>query len=60
MSDTATAPKLTQLEVTPSERVLETGAMRQQLAVRAHFGDGTVRDVTRDVVYESSDAAVAV
>src|SRR5207249_952174 len=59
-SDSASAPKLSQLEVTPAQVVIEGGAMRRQLAVRAHFADGSVRDVTREAVYESSDPAVRI
>ena len=40
-------------------RVLREPARWQQLAVRARFADGQVRDVTRLTVFSSSDANVA-
>jgi len=59
-SDVSTAPKLTALEVTPAERVVTAPVTRQPLLVGARFADGTVRDVTRDAVYEPSDPAIHV
>jgi hypothetical protein len=47
------------LEVLPSSRVLNAPARWQQLAVQAHFSDGSSRDVTRFTVFTSSDSAVA-
>ena len=42
------------------KRVLSlTGGQQQQVSVWAHFSDGTQRDVTHLVAYESSDASVA-
>ena len=43
----------------PARRVLNAPARWQQLAVLAHFADGSVRDVTRLTVFSSSDTAVA-
>src|SRR5207244_7311279 len=40
-------------------RVLHAPGRRQQLAVLAHFSNGSVRDVTRLTVFSSSDEAVA-
>ena len=49
----------TKIEVLPGSRVLNAPARWQQLAVMAHFADGSVRDVTRLTVFSSSDTAVA-
>ncbi len=48
------------LEVSPSaKRVLRLEAGPQQIAAVAHFSDGSSRDVTHLVAYESSDTSVA-
>src|SRR5262249_3050348 len=52
-------PGLRRIEVLPGSRVQNSPARWQQLAVLAHFSDGSVRDVTRLTVFTSSDAAVA-
>jgi hypothetical protein len=52
------APTLERLSVLPPQRVLERSA-EQQLAVLAHFSDGTVRDVTRQAQFQSNEGAVA-
>jgi len=52
-NDAGTAPKLQQIEVTPSEQVLVEPADRVQLQVRAKFSDGTARDITSLAVYDS-------
>jgi Protein of unknown function (DUF1553)/Protein of unknown function (DUF1549) len=57
--DPASLPSLTTLDVLPGSRVLVQPARWQQLAVLAHFSDGSVCDVTRLTVFTSSDAAVA-
>ncbi len=57
--DPADLPPLLSIEVLPGARVLHAPAAVQQLAVLAHFGDGTVRDVTRLTVFSSSDSGVA-
>jgi hypothetical protein len=49
----------TKVEVYPQQRILTRPAHTQQLAVLAHFSDGSVRDVTRMAVFSSSDEAVA-
>ena len=46
--------KVARLEVTPSVRVGHLG-MNQQLRVEAHYGDGSVRDVTALARYDSVD-----
>jgi len=52
-------PAIKTTEVLPGTRVLKAPARWQQLAVVAHLGDGTSRDVTRLTVFSSSDPAVA-
>lgn len=53
-------PRCVELKVyPPSGRVLRRPAHTQQLAVHAHFADGSVRDVTSLAVFSSSDTAVA-
>jgi hypothetical protein len=58
-NDSAQLPKLTKIEVAPGRRVYHAPARWQQLAVKAHFSDGSVRDVTRLTNFSSSDAAIA-
>jgi len=59
-ADSADIARCVKLEVNPPPgRVLKRPAHTQQLAVRAHFSDGTIRDVTPLAVYASSDEQVA-
>jgi hypothetical protein len=51
-------PSLVRLEVVPGQRVLDRQA-QQQLAVLAHYRDGSVRDVTRHAQFQSNEIAVA-
>jgi hypothetical protein len=57
--DPASAPTVKTIEILPGARVLHQPARWQQLAVQAHFSDGSVRDVTRLTVFSSSDTGVA-
>jgi Protein of unknown function (DUF1553)/Protein of unknown function (DUF1549) len=57
--DPPNLPELKSLEVLPGGRVQRQPARWQQLAVIAHFADGSARDVTRLTVFSSSDNAVA-
>lgn len=58
--DPENAAKCVRIEVAPgSGRLLRWPAHAQQLAVVAHFSDGTQRDVTQLACYSSSDTAVA-
>jgi hypothetical protein len=57
--EAAAAPALKKLEILPGARVRTAPARWQQLAVLAHFTDGTVRDVTRLTVFSSSDDGIA-
>lgn len=58
--DPPDAPRCVRIEVyPPSGRELQFPANTQQLAVLAHYSDGSVRDITSLAVYSSSDPAVA-
>jgi hypothetical protein len=57
--DPAKLPGIKKVEILPGGRVLNSPGRWQQLAVLAHFTDGSVRDVTRLTVFTSSDSAVA-
>ncbi len=52
------APSLKGLEVVPPQRVLDRQG-KQQIAVLAHYIDGSVRDVTRQTQFQSNEIAVA-
>jgi hypothetical protein len=54
----AKGPSLKRLSIVPDKRVLDRGA-GQQLAVLAHYSDGSVRDVTRQAQYQSNETSVA-
>lgn len=59
-TDPAGTPRCVRLEVYPNtKRVLRLEAGPQQIAAIAHFADGSQRDVTHLVAYESSDTSVA-
>jgi hypothetical protein len=57
--DAPTLPAVKRVEVLPGSRLLNEPVRWQQLAVRAHLADGSVRDVTRLTVFSSSDNAIA-
>lgn len=57
--DPAKQPALESIVIAPGARTLQTPGRWQQLAVRARFADGAVRDVTRLTVFSSSDTAIA-
>ncbi len=52
-------PTVTRLEMFPPERTLLAGSGPQRLVVIARLSDGTTRDMTREVRYETSNEAVA-
>jgi hypothetical protein len=52
-------PRIDHLEIVPPQMVLKPG-LEQQILVRAHFSDGTVRDATPWAKYTGSDSSVAV
>jgi hypothetical protein len=51
-------PKIERIEVFPKERVMPMSG-EQQLAVLAHYTDGTSLDVTRSALYEPNDKNIA-
>jgi hypothetical protein len=51
-------PKVTKVTVFPEARVVDRQG-KQQLAVHAHYSDGSVIDVTRRAQYESNETDVA-
>ena len=51
-------PRLERIELSPREQVLRKNSS-QQLRVTAFFSDGTSRDVTRQVVYQSNEPGIA-
>ena len=53
------APRLAKLEIQPNELMLTSPDAPAQLEVLAHWTDGSVEDVTAQVVYESKDPAIA-
>jgi hypothetical protein len=53
-----TDPVVTKVIVTPDTRILDRQG-RQQLAVHAHYSDGSVEDVTRRTQFESNDTEIA-
>src|SRR5262245_52511773 len=58
--DADDTPRCVRIEVhPPTGRLLKWPAHTQQLAVLAHFSDGTARDVTPMACYSSSDTQVA-
>ncbi len=59
LDDSAALPALTKVEVFPGNRVQFAPARWQQLAVLAHYADGSVRDVTRLTAFSSSDDGIA-
>jgi hypothetical protein len=52
-------PRIDRIEIVPAHVVLKPGA-EQQILVRAHFSDGSVRDATPWAKYTGSDSSVAV
>jgi hypothetical protein len=54
----AHAPTIQKLSILPPECVLARKAA-QQVAVLAHYTDGSVRDVTRQAQYQSNETAIA-
>lgn len=51
-------PTVTKISVYPEQRVLSNEG-HQQLAVLAHYSDGSVEDVTRRAQYESNETDIA-
>ena len=55
----ANASRVTKLDVTPAEVFVDKPGPTRQLKVVAHYGDGSLRDVTRDTVYSSTTPTIA-
>ncbi len=53
-------PVLERLEATPAERVVFSPETTLRISVKAHFSDGSVRDVNRWAIYEPSTLNVEV
>ncbi len=58
--DAPGAPVLTAMEVGPTERIHFAPATMQRLTVTGRFSDGSVRDLTEQAVFSSSDPAIEV
>lgn len=58
-NDTASAPRVTRVELYPQDNVLAAGDGSQRLCVRAHYSNGTDRDVTTLAVLLSNNATSA-
>ncbi len=56
---TASDPVVTRISVFPESRVM-TRQNQQQIAVYAHYSDGTVEDITRRAQYETNDPEIAI
>src|SRR5262249_25652523 len=54
--DAGVSRKLTRLEVLPEQRRLHEANPAQQLIARAHFDDGSIRDVTDLAVFSTSNS----
>jgi hypothetical protein len=58
-ADAPGTPKLTRLEVTPAEQFLVQPQLETRITAKAHFSDGSVRDVTGLAVFESTHPDIA-
>jgi len=59
-NDSAQTPRLTRLQVTPAKTTLYAPDHAVKLNAVAEFSDGSLRDVTSLVVFESSDPSVRI
>jgi hypothetical protein len=59
-ADLPATPKLQRLEVTPTEQFLVQPQIETRIVVKAHFTDGSVRDVTHLAVFESTHPGINV
>jgi hypothetical protein len=57
--DSASAPAVVRLEISPPHRILDEPLRRQPLRVTAHFRDGSRRDVTHLARFSTSAEAAA-
>jgi hypothetical protein len=53
------SPRVVSIDIAPKSAVLPLIGMKQQMAVHATYGDGSVRDVTAEAFIESSNTEVA-
>jgi hypothetical protein len=53
------SPRVARIEITPKNPVLQLPGMRQQMAVRATYSDGSTRNVSAEAFVESSNIEVA-
>jgi hypothetical protein len=53
------SPRVSSIELLPRDPQIALPGMKQQMAVLATYGDGTVRDVTAEAFVESSQTEVA-
>jgi hypothetical protein len=53
------APRVTGIDIAPKSAVLPLPGMKQQMAVKATYADGSVRDVTAESFVETSNGEVA-
>ena len=53
------SPRVTHIEVSPINPIVESITSRQQIRVVAHYADGSSRDVTRETFIESGNTEVA-
>ena len=51
--------KVESITILPEKPLLQIGGERRQQVVMARFSDGSIRDVTREAIYEISDFEVA-
>jgi hypothetical protein len=58
--DLRDAPVLREIEVTPRQKVVPEPVDRVPIQVRARFSDGSIRDVSRLAVYETSNQVATV
>lgn len=58
VDDIAKAPKLTRLEVRPRRLLLDEPTTAPRLCVLAHFGDGTIRNVTHLCRFSVNDESI--
>ena len=57
--DAATVAKCTSLEILPKQLVLESPGQKFKMTVRAHYSDGTDRDVTESALFLTSNESSA-
>lgn len=55
---TATSATIVSIDITPTNPVIPLGT-EQQFAAMGNFSDGTIKDITAEVVWTSSDTGVA-